>query len=330
MEFRTKVEPLKNLKAINHSDEIMLFGSCFAQNIGNLLTENKFRCDVNPFGVLYNPLSIIEAIYQIIDRKSYTQNDLFFDGVEWHSWMHHSSFSDMDMDRTLFNINSRLVKANENIGNADWLFITFGTAYVYFLQDGTVAGNCHKQSDKLFDRHLINVNRIINEWKSLLVELKKINPNIKIMFTVSPIRHIKDGLHGNQISKSTLLLAVNDICNNEDNCFYFPSYEIMMDDLRDYRFYAEDMVHPSQVAVNYIWEIFEETTLSQSAKDIINEWDGIKKGLNHRPFNPHSTAYHKFLTQIVLKINRMKEKFPYFDVQKEIEQCQAQLKTLAN
>lgn len=303
MNFRTQVELPKRETEIRHSDRIMLFGSCFAENIGNLLLANKFRCDVNPFGILYNPLSIVEALWQILSHQTYTAASC------------------------LSSINTRLEQASAGLPQLDWLVITWGTAFAYWLKERTmVVGNCHKQPDSLFTRQLLTVEEIVTEWECVLVELRKVNPFLKILFTVSPIRHSKDGMHGNQISKSTLLLAVDELCRRWSDCYYFPSYEIMMDELRDYRFYADDMLHPSPVAVSYLWECFTECYFSKETDRIMKEWEDIRKALAHKPFNAQSETYRKFLTQIVLKIERLKEKFPYFDLQKELEQCQARLK----
>ena len=327
MNFRTQVEIPKKETEIRHSDRIMLFGSCFAENIGNLLLTNKFRCDVNPFGILYNPLSVAEAIRQILAGKTYTEADLFRSGGRWHSFMHHSIFSASSPETCAAAVNSRLKQASAGFPSLDWLVITWGTAWVYTLREtGVVVSNCHKQPDKLFLRRLLEVEEIVRVYAGLLEEVKKTSPNIKVLFTVSPIRHVKDGMHGNQISKSTLLLAVHALQQRFQNCFYFPSYEIMMDELRDYRFYADDMLHPSSVAVTYLWECFSESYFSKETVRIMNEWEAVRKALNHKPFDADSEIYRNFLTQIVLKINRLKEKFPYFDLQKELEQCQAQLK----
>lgn len=327
MNFRTQVELPKKETEIRHSDRMMLFGSCFTENIGNLLLTNKFRCNVNPFGILYNPLSVVEALWQILSHQTYTEEDLFHAGGSWHSWMHHSSFSAATSSACLTSINQRLAQASAELPQLDWLVITWGTAFAYWLKEKTVVvGNCHKQPDRLFSRRQLSVEEIVTEWDCLLVELRKANPALKVLFTVSPIRHAKDGMHGNQISKSTLLLAIDELCRRWSNCYYFPSYEIMMDELRDYRFYADDMLHPSPVAISYLWECFNETYFSRETNQVMNEWEEIRKALNHKPFDAQSEIYRKFLTQIVLKINRLKEKFPYFDLQKELEQCQAQLK----
>ncbi|MBO5250934.1 MAG: GSCFA domain-containing protein [Bacteroidaceae bacterium] len=327
MDFRTQVKLPEKRTEIQHSESIMLFGSCFAENIGNMLLENKFQCDVNPFGVLYNPLSISKALQQIIEGKHYTASDLFEANGAWHSWMHHSAFSHIVAEECLLGINARLERAVSTLKYVDWLFITWGTAYVYALQEtGEIVGNCHKQPDRLFTRKLLTVSDVVQTWNKLLEQLYQVNPHVKLLFTVSPIRHVKDGMHGNQLSKSTLLLAVNELCERWDNCYYFPSYEIMLDELRDYRFYAEDMVHLSPLAIKYIWKCFSDAYFSETTCAVMKEWESIRKGLEHKPFNSETEAYRNFLSQIVLKINRIKEKFPYFEVQKELEQCLYRLK----
>lgn len=326
MEFRTPVEWHGESEEIKYSDHVLLMGSCFAENVGGLLLENKFSCDVNPFGILYNPLSIAKALRQMLDGKVYTMDDLFDSGGQWHSWMHHSSFSSTDADECLNRINSRLEKATSALPRTSWLIMTWGTAFVY-EKDSEVVGNCHKQPDRLFTRRLLDVDTICGEWNDTLREAKQRFPGLKVMLSVSPIRHLKDGLHGNQISKSVLLLAIDRLCRELDFCHYFPSYEIVMDELRDYRFYAEDMLHPSPLAVKYIWECFCSTYMSKDTQRVMKEWADIQKGLAHRPFNPDSDAYRRFLSQIVLKIEELKEKFPYFEVQKELEQCRTLLNT---
>lgn len=326
MEFRTPVEWHGESEEIKYSDHVLLMGSCFAENVGGLLLENKFSCDVNPFGILYNPLSIAKALRQMLDGKVYTMDDLFDSGGQWHSWMHHSSFSSIDADECLNRINSRLEKAASALPRTSWLIMTWGTAFVY-EKDSEVVGNCHKQPDRFFKRRLLDVDTIYREWNDALREAKQRFPGLKVMLSVSPIRHLKDGLHGNQISKSVLLLAIDRLCRELDFCHYFPSYEIVMDELRDYRFYAEDMLHPSPLAVKYIWECFCSTYMSKETQRVMKEWADIQKGLAHRPFNPDSDAYRRFLSQIVLKIEELKEKFPYFEVQKELEQCRTLLNT---
>lgn len=327
MNFRTQVELPEGKTEIRHTDRLMLFGSCFVENIGNVLLENKFRCNVNPYGILYNPLSISVALRQLLEGKVYTEADLFeVEGV-WHSWMHHSTFSSSCPHECVETINRSLSEASSLLTETDWLVVTWGTSYVYFHQElGQVVGNCHKQPQRLFLRRRLEVEEIVDEWADLLDALRRRNPKLKILLTVSPIRHMKDGMHGNQLSKSVLLLAADKLCRTCPDCFYFPSYEIVMDELRDYRFYADDMLHPSGKAVEYIWECFSKTFFSAATFDVLKQWQEIRRGINHKPFDRESEAYRKFLSQIVLKIHQVKEKFPYFEVQKELEQCQALLK----
>ena len=327
MNFRTQVEIPEKQVEIPHSAKIMLLGSCFVENIGKLLTENKFRCDANPFGVLYNPMSIATALRQILLRKTYTEEDLFEVGGRWHSWMHHSDFSASTSKECLHRINSRLEKASCELMESDWLIMTLGTAYVYMHKDnGKVVGNCHKMPDKMFRRLRLNTAEIVEECGDVLKKCREVNPKLKVLITVSPIRHAKDGMHANQLSKATLLLAADELCRTCPDCHYFPSYEIMMDELRDYRFYADDMFHPSPMAVQYIWECFGRCYFSKETQIVMKEWGEVKKALEHRPFNPDSEAYRRFLSQIVLKIVRLKEKFPYLEVQKEMELCESRLK----
>lgn len=322
MNFRTKVELPEKVTEIRHSDRLILFGSCFVENIGNLLSANKFVCNVNPYGVLYNPFSIADGLRRIIREPVYGQDELFqWEGM-WHSWMHHGSFSADSPEECLQKINGRMHAASEELSVADWLIVTWGTSFVY-SHDGTVVGNCHKLPAASFERSCMGVSEIVGLWRTLLTELKDKNPKLKVLFTVSPIRHAKDGMHGNQLSKARLLLAVEELCNEFDHCFYFPSYEILMDELRDYRFYADDMLHPSALAVEYIWNCFCRTYFSNETLHVMKEWNEIQKGLQHKPFRPESDTYRQFLSQIMLKIERIKQKFPYIDVQKEIELCQA-------
>lgn len=327
MEFRTKVElPVKELE-IPHSAQLMVWGSCFSEHIGNLLNEYKFACDVNPFGVLYNPMSIALSIRQILQSSDYKESDLRQEQGTWCSLMHHSSFSSSDREECLNRINARIREGHEHLMKADRILITWGSSFVYtWKENGKIVGNCHKLPARLFERRMLNADEIADTYVPLLRQLQALRPHLQCLFTVSPIRHLKDGLHGNQLSKANLLLATDQICRELDFCHYFPSYEIMIDELRDYRFYADDMMHPSPLAIQYIWECFCQCYFSSSTLSFMKEWEKIRRGLAHRPFHPEAEAYQVFLSQILLKIEELKEKLPYLDVQKEIKLCQAQLK----
>lgn len=327
MDFRTKVALPTGECELSHSGPLMLWGSCFAENIGKRLTDSKFACDVNPFGVLYNPLSISKAIRILLEEKEYTPSKLQYAGDKWISLMHHSAFSSASQAECLSSINSRFIAGAENLRQAQWIIFTWGSAWVYeWRETGEIVGNCHKLPDRCFNRRSLKVEEIIEDYRSLFAEIRRVNANFQVLFTVSPIRHAKDGFHGNQISKSILLMAADQLCSEFPFCHYFPSYEIMMDELRDYRFYADDMLHPSAVAVDYIWECFSRCYFTEETMSLIKEWSGIRKGLEHRPSDPDAEAYRRFISQILLKIDCLKEKFPYLDVQNEISLCQTRLK----
>ena len=328
MNLYTPVELPANLPRLMHADRLMLLGSCFATNIGIKLTDAKFSCNINPYGVLYNPLSISAALREISKRKTYTPDQLFFFRECWHSPMHHGDFSSAEIEETLQRINDRLQEAQQSLNHLDYLLLTFGTAWVYASKDtGRIVANCHKQPEQNFVRRKLSVEEIVLDYKALLAELLVQNPTLKIIFTVSPIRHVRDGLHANTLSKATLLLAIEQLQEAfPEHVFYFPAYELLMDELRDYRFYAEDMVHPSELAIRYVWERFVETCISTDALQIMEESENIRKALSHKPFHPESDEYKRFLGQIVLKIDQLSGKYPYLDFKKEREICRIRLK----
>ena len=286
MQLTTPIEISRKLISITHEDGMVLMGSCFADNIGGKLQEAHFRCCVNPFGTLYNPMSVGQALKDIIAGRNYsaTDSEIFNSENIWHSWMHHSRFSADNAESLVENINGSIRKAHEHLLNSRLLIITLGSSYVYRLkEDNRIVANCHKMNEKLFDRSRLNVDDIVDEWIPLLDELHNMNPQLKVMFTVSPIRHKRDGLHANQLSKATLLLAVDRLCElRKDLCLYFPAYEIMMDELRDYRFYADDMVHPSPLAVEYIWERFSTAFFDRKTMDKATEWRKFEATQRHR------------------------------------------------
>ncbi|MFV0538514.1 MAG: GSCFA domain-containing protein [Dysgonomonas sp.] len=319
MDFRTKIDIPKSGLDISHRSRILMFGSCFIENIGRLLIDNKFKANLNPFGVLYNPLSISQALQSLVNEQTFTGDDIFEYKGLYHSFSHHSSFSHSDKEKCLEQINRRFKQASDELRQSDVLFITFGTAYVFRnRKSGKIVGNCHKLPANNFDRYRLSVEDIVEDWNTLLQKLKEINPSLQVVFTVSPIRHLKDGAHDNQLSKSILLLAIDELCKSNQSLYYFPSYEIVLDDLRDYRFYNEDMVHPNSVAVRYIWERLIETYMHNETCLIIDEWRKIFSALNHRPLNVDSEEYKLFLRQTLLKLKAFDEKYPYICCEEEI------------
>ncbi|WP_102407186.1 GSCFA domain-containing protein [Parabacteroides bouchesdurhonensis] len=328
MELSTPVSIPKPRFTFEYGNQIMLFGSCFAENIGSKLEDSKFTVDLNPFGTLYNPASVALALRKLFQPERFTGKDLFLHGGIYHSFSHHSKFSSTSETECLENINERLFASSERLRKANRLVITFGTAYVYKLKEnGQIVSNCHKLPEKMFTRELLPVQDIVENWQNLLLSLWEQNPELKVLFTVSPIRHWKDGAHGNQISKATLLLAIEQLQKSyATHIEYFPAYEIMMDELRDYRFYADDMLHPSSLAIEYIWQGFKENYLSQESLAILKEWNDIKKALNHKPFQPESDAYRQFISQTLLKMERISRKIASFDISKEYELVKSKLK----
>lgn len=319
MDFRTKINIPQSDLQISHRSRILMFGSCFIENIGRLLIDNKFKANLNPFGVLYNPQSISQALRLLISEQVFTVDDIFEHKGLYHSFSHHSSFSHSDKEKCLEQMNSRLKKASDDLRQADILFITFGTAYVFQNKEtGKVVGNCHKLPASHFDRYRLSIEDIVQDWSSLLKQLKEINPSLQIVFTVSPIRHLKDGAHDNQLSKSVLLLVIDQLCKSDQSLHYFPSYEIVLDELRDYRFYNEDMVHPNSVAIRYIWERLVEAYMHNETCLIIDEWRKIFSALNHRPLNVDSEEYKLFLRQTLLKLKAFDDKYPYICSEEEI------------
>lgn len=328
MDFRTRVELPSGIPSVSYADKMMMLGSCFAENMGALFSEKKFCVDINPFGILYNPSSISEALWKLLNGEPYCQDDLFFYQESWHSFMHHGSFSAHTAEEALEKMNKRFGEAHDVLPRLDWLMLTFGTSYVYVSKEsGKVVSNCHKLPESHFKRRRLSVEEIVEVYTPLIQALRTLNPKLKILLTVSPIRHLRDGLHANQLSKSVLLLAIERLQQAFPECvFYFPSYEILIDELRDYRFYADDMSHPSSLSISYLWECFSQTFFSEATMQTMAEVEAIRRDLSHKPFRPESEAYKNFLGQIVLKIKRLKEKYPYLDFQNELELCRIRLK----
>lgn len=330
MDFLTTVTWPLSAFTFSYADKIQTFGSCFAENLGYRLSDNRFDVDQNPFGILYNPASVARSLRLLMRATPYTESQLVIYDHMAHSFDHHGSFSFPTTEGALQKINDRLLSSARRLREATRLIITWGTAYIYRLKtNGQIVANCHKIPANRFERSLLTPDEIVAEWNELLPAIWAVNPEVKILFTVSPIRHVKDGLHANQLSKATLLLAVDRlVADFPDRLAYFPAYEILLDELRDYRFYAEDMLHPSPQAIAYIWRRFAEAYLTEDTRRILNEWEEIRKALNHRSLYPDSRSNQRFLEQTLLKIERFKEKMPSFDLSNEIQCIKSKLEYL--
>jgi len=316
MQFFTEIQIPEFQWKMDYSKSMMFFGSCFSENIGQRLIDLKFKVDMNPFGILYNPESIANSLKIIIESRIFSEDDLFCDQGIWNSFYHHSRFSDVDQQATLGKINNRILSSNEFLKKADFLVITFGTAWVYELvKTGQIVSNCHKIPASEFKRFRLEVSDIINVYVELLEQIWKFNPGLKVIFTVSPIRHWKDGAVENQVSKATLLLAIDLLVSRfgRQKCNYFPSYELMMDELRDYRFYAEDMLHLTPVAVDYIFERFCQVAVTKESLKVSKEVVKILKAAMHRPFNNSTSEHNKFIQANLLEIDKLTERFPFLN-----------------
>lgn len=315
MKFRTEIELKKSSLQIEHDHKIVTIGSCFAENIGQKFSDYQFKILDNPFGVLYNPVSIYNAVKIISDKKNFTQDDLIFEQGEWHSFYHHSDFSNHKPDVCLSNINSKMIETAKFIADSDEIIITFGTAFVYkFLESGEVVSNCHKIAADKFERYRIGMFEAREFILSTVELLKELNPDIKIILTLSPVRHWKDGAVENQISKAILLLAIQEIVDENGSVFYFPSYEIVIDDLRDYRFYDEDLVHPNKIAIDYIWEKFVKCYCTDNCRKLMAELIKITRARKHRVRNIHSEKHKQFLNNQIELINKFEKKYSYLDL----------------
>ncbi|MDD4968664.1 MAG: GSCFA domain-containing protein [Paludibacter sp.] len=310
--FQTRVEiPVSEFK-ISFEDNIMSLGSCFAENIGKKMKDVCFEADINPFGVLFNPVSICNSLEILLHDKIFTKEDIFEYKSLWQSFSHSSLFSDSTAEGCLSKINDRLNDARTFLGKANILLITFGTAWVFEdKKSGRVVSNCHKLPAGEFIRRRLTVEEIVADYTLLINKLQSVLPALTIIFSVSPVRHWKDGAHDNNISKSTLLLAIDELQTKLQKVHYFPAYEIQMDELRDYRFYAPDMLHPSDVAVDYIWNRFSETYFSRQTEALKKRLEQLKSDLTHRPMHPDSIEYVKFLDKTEKRREDLIHEFPF-------------------
>lgn len=291
MKFRTEIAPLKHQGLITHATPVMMLGSCFTDNVGVMLTQDMFDVMVNPFGTIYNPASISRLMTRIADRHYLSPDEVFTSGSVCHSWLAHSSLSDTDAGKLIDNFNSRIDAAHLFLKRASHIIVTLGTSYIYRLNStGEVVANCHKMPQQMFTRQRLSVSETEQHLRDIVDAATKVNPQIGFIFTISPIRHLSDGAHGNNLSKSTLMLALESICLGNERCLYFPAYEALIDDLRDYRFYASDLCHPSESAVSYIYELFSASFFNEATLRLALRCRKISKRLNHRQLTPDDEA----------------------------------------
>ena len=318
MNLQTKITVAAPDFLIDYNSRLMMLGSCFAENMGSKFSYYKFDVDVNPCGIIYNPLSVANVLRLIVEGKQFEKSDLRQVGGKWVSLYHHGAFSSTDPDECLRRINDRLTKATGELRTLDLLVITWGTAWGYrYTRENIVVSNCHKIPSQEFERSRLSVEDIVKEYLVLIGRLREINPGLRILFTVSPIRHWKDGAHGNQLSKATLLLAIDRLREELQHVYYFPAYEIVLDELRDYRFYADDMLHMSGFTVDYIWERFLYSFISPEVLGLMNQIGRVNKGVAHRPFDPQSEEYHRLVKKMLAEIAMISRSYPMIDFSEE-------------
>ena len=297
MEFRTPVNITLAPFAIEPRERMLFVGSCFADNIGRRFVEDKFRATVNPYGVMYNPASIMHTVKRWTEELVAAQSEASDSGSETSDFNSEASDSGSDVRQAISEAPQTAV-------------FTLGTNHVYILNEtGEIVDNCRKRPQRLFTERELSVDECADYLREAIATLQKINPSVRIIITVSPIRYAKYGFHGSQLSKATLLLAADKLTNEMDNVVYFPAYEIVNDELRDYRFYREDMLHPTDQAVEYIWQRFGETFFSKQTVKFLEEWRPIKAALAHRPFNPEAEEYKKFLEKAKEGERELMEKY---------------------
>lgn len=312
MQFSTPVNIDSQGLRINHGNRILLAGSCFTENIGNMLTDSGFLTKVNPFGITYNAISIADCIETCLSGIELSEDDLVYGNGLWHSWQHHGSFSNAGKAACLEACNNAVSETHGFLKDTDTLILTLGTSTVYQLAGSdTIVNNCHKFPAAGFKKRLATLEEQKTRYTELIRLLKTQNPDIRIIFTISPIRHWRDGYRENQVSKSILHMLVHELQNGFGNIFYFPAYEILMDELRDYRFYDSDMLHPSPVAVEYIWEKFTGAYFDDTTMNLVKEVGQWRKMSRHRPLFPESEEYARFLDKLQTLEDNLSEKLPH-------------------
>ena len=317
MDFHLEFSPKPFETAIRHRDHLFLAGSCFTENIGAKLKQYKFSVLENPNGILFNPISIAKSVTSYLENKQYTQEDLFYQNETWNSWEHHSRFSHPDKKECLRMINASQTLAHDYLGSANWVMLTLGSAFVYELDNKQVVANCHKVPTDKFNKRLLSVEEVLSALDNVMHRLFLFNPNLKIIFTISPVRHLRDGFIENNRSKAVLIQAVHHMINKFSKLFYFPAYELVIDDLRDYRFYAEDMVHPNYAATNYVWDKFVVSCIDEPSQKLMKEINEINAAKSHKVFNPSSEQHKKFLQINLDKVMKLKIAHPYIDLKEE-------------
>jgi hypothetical protein len=321
--FRTELSIQPSVEKINLSSSILSIGSCFAEIMGKRLHANKFHTLSNPFGVIFNPISVFELLSQSISNQAPEMDSYFENQGVFYNYNFHSTLSSPSLEKLKEKVKQSIFTTNHFLSKGNWLIVTLGTAYVYELKKTCkLVANCHKMPSSLFNKKLLSAEEITQSFKKLYQELHKINPELKIILTVSPVRHIKDSLELNNVSKSILRVSAHYLSATYDKVSYFPSYELILDDLRDYRFYKSDLIHPNDQAENYVWEKFSQAYFDNETLNFIKDWQKLLQAIHHKPFHPETEAHQNFIRKTIEKLTGLSEKI---NVGEEIKILQQQL-----
>lgn len=326
--FRTPVPLPKPPFALHYQTPTLWIGSCFTHHIGERLQQAKLPTCLNPFGVLYNPVSIANALHRLLQRQYYTANQLLYHHDRWLSLdHHHAQFSATDPQQCLHRINTSLEQAAQFLEQTQVVFLTFGSAWVHrWNATGQVVANCHKIPAAQFSKQLLTIDEIVTTYTALISQLLAQNPALHLVFTLSPVRHTADGAVGNQHSKALLLVAIHQIIARfAQQCHYLPAYELMLDELRDYRFYAPDMLHPNTIAIDYIWQQFRQQYLTNNAQQLGKQIAQLHAAVAHRPFDAQAAAHQQFVAQTLAHISQLEQLHPYLDFSNEKKTLEQQL-----
>jgi hypothetical protein len=312
VKLQTQISLVKKTPAIDYNSKVFLLGSCFAENIADKFLYYKFQNLVNPLGILFHPLAILDLLKKAQDRIDYSKKDLFFSNGYWQSYSAHSQFNNASQTEILADLNAAVHVTKTQLTTASHVVLTFGTAWVYkHVQSQNIVANCHKQPQKEFEKSILSIDQLNEAFESIISILKSFNSELTIILTISPVRHLKDGFVENTHSKSQLISALHPLVNTTKNVHYFPSFELVMDELRDYRFYKEDLIHPNQLAIDYIWEKFQSTWIGSDTELTMNEVSRLQKGLGHKPFNPSSKAHIAFSSNLSKEVDALVCKYPF-------------------
>lgn len=318
MHFHLDYKPTVSQQHISHQQGILLMGSCFSEHIADKLTIRKFTVDTNPFGIVFNPKSIEIAIHRMVNKIYYKEKDVFEKEGFWFCLETHTSIFANTSQELITLLNTIINEWHIKLKNASWLILTLGSAYAYkHSEQQQIVANCHKLPSTLFEKKLLQPNDLVTDYSNLIKTIKQLNPTIQLIFTVSPVKHLRDGLIENSLSKAILLQTIHQLVNQHKHCYYFPAYELVIDDLRDYRFYEPDMAHPNQQAIDYVWQKFEEVYFSIVTKSINEKLMDIHLALNHKPFNSNSEASVKFKTTYYKKCEALKKQYPWINLELE-------------